>query len=209
MSGLCGSASNGLWGQPRWLQSSGTISSTTSLGATSAQLRQRHRSSLRRVLLGTTSIAVLGLLLITTKPTRATDWNGNNSTDWFTAGNWSAGVPTGLDSAAIDTVTPNATVVGAAGAVANGVVVGSSGTGMLAIQNSGTLGSGPGTIGNNGGSIGTATVTGAGSSWTVPSILVGQAGTGTLIIEHGGAMNVIAGGAGIIGSGSRNWHCHG
>ncbi len=154
------------------------------------------------MLLGTTSIAVLGLLLITTKPTRATDWNGNNSTDWFTAGNWSAGVPTGLDSAAIDTVTPNATVVGAAGAVANGVVVGSSGTGMLAIQNSGTLGSGPGTIGNNGGSIGTATVTGAGSSWTVPSILVGQAGTGTLIIEHGGAMNVIAGGAGIIGSGS-------
>jgi hypothetical protein len=66
---------------------------------------------------------------------------------WFAAGNWSAGVPTALTNANIDTVTPNATVVGTGGATAGNLSVGQGGIGGLTIQG-GTLSDVLGAIGN-------------------------------------------------------------
>jgi hypothetical protein len=88
-------------------------------------------SALSRRLLGTTSMAALGLVLATSTPSRATDWTGASSTDWFTATNWSAGVPTSAVDANIDTVASYATVVGTAGAQAHNLYIGNSGTGTL------------------------------------------------------------------------------
>ena len=94
-----------------------------------------------------TSIA-LGTVLATTTPSRAFDaWTGTTSTDWFNAGNWSAGVPTNATSTRIDTVAPNATVVGTAGAQATGLRIGVSGTAALTIQTGGTVSNTLGIIG--------------------------------------------------------------
>ena len=79
--------------------------------------------------------------------------------------------------------------------------VGYSGSGALKINNNGKLNIATGTnpfgglvyygyIGYNSGSVGTATVDGAGSTWTDSSSLyVGYSGTGTLKISNGGAVN--------------------
>lgn len=150
-------------------------------------------------------MAVLGLVLATTMPSRAADWTGSASTDWFMAGNWSpASVPTGLDQVSINTVTPNPTVVGATGAVAIGLRVGDSATGMLTVQNGGALSSGTSYIGYADGSNGTVTVTDNGSVWTTSALNVGHLGTGTLIIQNGGVVNT--GNAVIIGVGSAGSH---
>src|SRR5881396_1966868 len=132
-------------------------------------------------------VAALGVVLATTTPSRALEqWTGAASADWFSAGNWSAGVPTSSTSTRIDTVTPNATVVGAAGAQATGLRVGVLGTGALTIQNGGTVSNTLGIIGDQAGSSGTATVNG--STWTNSSdFYVGHGGGGTLTIRNGGA----------------------
>src|SRR5262245_16426240 len=127
------------------------------------------------LLLATTVVAAA--LLAATSSTRAqTNWTGAISSDWFTPGNWSAGVPTG-GLTVIDTVTPNAPVVGAAGATAQ-LVVGFSRTGALTIGGGGTVNS--------------------------SSIIVGVSGTGTLRIANGGTVNsgefVLAPFAGSIGT---------
>jgi T5SS/PEP-CTERM-associated repeat protein len=150
----------------------------------------RLRRSLRA-----TSVVALGVVLATTTPSRAADfWTGAASTDWFSAGNWSAGVPTNSTSTRIDTVTPNATVVGAAGAQATGLRVGVLGTGALTIQNGGTVNNTLGIIGDQAGSAGTATVNGAGSTWTNSSdFYVGATGGGTLTIRNGAAVSNVNG----------------
>jgi hypothetical protein len=106
---------------------------------------------MRTHLLATTAVAAA--LLAATSSTRAqvTVWTGAISSDWFTPGNWSAGVPTGATvTTAIDyTVTPNAPVVGTAGATTQLFVVGLARTGMLTIAGGGTLNSS-----TNGSSIG-------------------------------------------------------
>ena len=72
-----------------------------------------------------TTTAVMALLSASTVSTRAqTSWTGAISNDWFAAGNWSAGVPTLGTAATINTTSPNATVVGAPGAVAQSLNVG-------------------------------------------------------------------------------------
>jgi T5SS/PEP-CTERM-associated repeat protein/autotransporter-associated beta strand protein len=59
--------------------------------------------------------------------------------------------------------------------------------GTLAIQQGGTVSGGIGYIGENAGSNGSVTVTGAGSKWTsTGKLLVGYSGTGTLTITGGG-----------------------
>ena len=151
----------------------------------------------RRRGLWATSVVALGVVLATT-PSRAVEfWNGSASTDWFSVGNWAAIVPDNTTSTRIDTVTPNATVVGAAGAQATGLRVGVSGTGALTIQTGGTVNNTLGIIGDNAGSSGTATVDGAGSTWTNSSdFYVGHNGNGTLTISNGGA---VSNGYGFIG----------
>ena len=94
------------------------------------------------------------------------------------------------DSTRIDTITPNATVIGAAGAQATGLRVGVSATGALTIQSGGTMNNTLGIIADNVGSTGTATVDGAGSSWTNSGdFYVGHDGNGTLTISNGGAVS--------------------
>ena len=58
-------------------------------------------------------------------------WNGSASTDWNTAGNWSAGVPSGVD-AIINTITPNiCTITATLSASPVDVRVGTGGTGQV------------------------------------------------------------------------------
>ena len=95
-------------------------------------------------------------------------------------------------------MTPNATVVGTAGArtALAALIIGDSGTGRLTIQSGGTLSSDAAFVsafvGGNAGSQGTVTVTGAGSTWaTTTNIVIGSnAGSqGTLTIADGGTVN--------------------
>ena len=58
----------------------------------------------RRRGLWATSIVTVGLALTTTTPSHALDsWTGATSTNWFAAGNWTAGVPTVAVDATIPT----------------------------------------------------------------------------------------------------------
>jgi outer membrane autotransporter protein len=147
----------------------------------------RARAGCRFVL--STLLPAIALFAASTVSTHAqTDWTGQSSSDWFFGNNWNIGIPGQTIDANINTVTPNATVVASAGALANNLSIGSNGTGMLSIQAGGTLTDQFGTIGDLPGGVGTVLVTGAGSSWTnVSNLVVGGLGAGTLIIQNGGA----------------------
>ena len=167
----------------------------TRRGATS-----RARAGCKFVL--STLLVTIALFAASTVATHAqTNWTGAVSSDWFTAGNWSAGVPFTAAtnaSANIDTVTPNFTAVTSAGARALNLAVGENGIGMLLVQNGGTLTDFGGFVGDLPGSRGTAIVSGAGSTWTnTGTIVVGGLGTGTLTIQNGGTVN--SGGGGSVG----------
>jgi len=144
------------------------------------------------------SVIALGLVTTTAIPARA-QWTGTASSDWFDASNWSTGVPTNATSTRIDTVSPNATVIGAPGAQSTGLRVGVSGTGALTIQNGGTMNNTLGIIGDQAGSTGTVVVTGAGSTWANNGndLYVGADGNGTLMIKNGGTVSNVFG---IIGA---------
>ncbi len=174
-----------------------------------------------------TSIRVALLLALCLPGTQAqaqTVWNGSVSTDWFTAGNWTAGAPPNAappntnTNAEINTIVPNVTVVNAAGAQANQLtlgnglaqtgdltvdgagrltltnsvgffLVGNFGTGDVTVSDGGILTTFSSAIGNQTGSVGSMTVTGAGSAWNLTPIFafhVGSSGTGTLDVLDGG-----------------------
>ncbi|HST10375.1 MAG TPA: hypothetical protein VLL05_08350, partial [Terriglobales bacterium] len=130
----------------------------------------------------------IALFAASTVSTHAqTIWTGTVSSDWFTAGNWTAGVPTNVTTANINTTTPNPTEIIVAGAIANSVQVGG---GQLTIQAGGTLTDGNGFLGFGGGvSQSTATVSGANSLWANGLFLVGFTSPGTLRVENGGTAN--------------------
>jgi T5SS/PEP-CTERM-associated repeat protein len=143
-----------------------------------------------------TTTATMALLAATSSTHAQTNWTGAVSSDWFTALNWNAGVPTAGTSANIDTVSPNPTVVASPGGAANNLAVGQNGTGSLAIQSGGTVISSFGAVGNLPGSQGTVVVTGTGSSWNnITGVVVGGLGTGTLTIQNGGTVNSAGGGS--------------
>ena len=158
-----------------------------------------------------TTTAVMALLSASTVSTRAqTFWSGAESTNWFTAGNWTAGVPTFGTSAIINTLTPNATVIGNTGtAAAQSVVVGLVGAGSLTIQDRGslfTLAGGAVGTGTRSGGRGDVTVTGPESSWNNINggIQVGGGnGIGTLTVADGGlVIGSFSGGLITVGGGS-------
>jgi len=64
-------------------------------------------------------------------------WNGNTSTNWNTAGNWSLGTVPGINDNVIIPNTTNDPVINIAGAVAKSVWVQSGG--LLTVANTGTL----------------------------------------------------------------------
>lgn len=122
-----------------------------------------------------------------------TSWSGTTSTDWFTPGNWSNGVPAAGNDAKLDTVTPNPTVIGSPGATTTNLQVGLSSVGQLTINGGGTLASSTGVLGVSSGAQGTVVVTGAGSSWNSSgNIVVGSGGAGTLTIANGGSVTAPA-----------------
>ena len=127
------------------------------------------------------------------------NWTGLVSSDWFVGANWDTFLfPRQTDDATINTVTPNATVLSDPGALARNLTVGANGTGMLTIQNGGTLADSSGAVGNLPGGLGTVTVTGAGSNWSnAGTVVVGGLGTGTLNIQNGGTVNSGGGSVGL------------
>jgi T5SS/PEP-CTERM-associated repeat protein len=102
----------------------------------------------------------------------------------------------------------------------SGTSVGNNGNGTLLIAGGGQMTSlAPGRVGDNSGSSGTATVTGAGSLWTLSQLLaVGNDGTGVLWITDGGDVSGTQGRVGnnagsqgtvhVTGAGS-TWTCSG
>jgi fibronectin-binding autotransporter adhesin len=95
----------------------------------------------------------------------------------------------GYDAGSAGSVT--VTGAGSSWTTSSDVTVGYSGTGTLSIQGGGTVSAGSnGYIGNFAGSTGTATVDGAGSTWTNGGgLAVGYGGIGTLTVSNGGAVN--------------------
>jgi outer membrane autotransporter protein len=169
--------------EPRRLSSTGPRGATSPAGGKSVS---------------STLLAAIGLFAASTVSTHAqTSWTGTQSTDWFTAGNWTAGVPSVGVSASIDTVLPRPTVISTPGAIAQDLLVGETGTGMLTIQTGGRLTNVNPDVGVLAGSNGTVTVTGAGSTWSTGFLRVGDRGTGRLIILDGGVVNSLAGVAGV------------
>ena len=142
-----------------------------------------------------TTTAVMALLSASTVAMRAqTNWTGAISTDWFDAGNWTAGVPAGTN-ATINTTNPNPTVVAAPGATAGSLDVGTLvGVGNLTIRDGGTLFTSGGVNIGTGLARGDVTVTGPGSQLFVINngIQVGglaASGIGILRVENGGFVN--------------------
>jgi outer membrane autotransporter protein len=147
-------------------------------------------------------LATIALVAASTVLAHAqSNWTGAISSNWFLAGNWVGGIPRQTIDANINTVTPKVTMLSDPGALARNLTVGANGTGMLTVQNGGTLADSFGTIGNLAGGVGTVTVTGPGSSWSnAGSIVVGGQGTGTLIIQDGAtAQDGVSSGGGSIG----------
>ena len=172
--------------------------------------RRRATSGARdRKFVSSRLLAAITLFAASTVSTHAqiTNWTGTVSSDWFNAGNWTAGVPTNVPppgtSVNIDTTTPNPTAITSAGATAFNVNVGQVGTGMLTIQNGGTLTDQAASVAAFPGSQGTVVVSGAGSSWTNSGLLVvGFFGTGTVTIQNGGVVNSDGGFVGLVGTGT-------
>jgi T5SS/PEP-CTERM-associated repeat protein len=169
----------------------------------SAGSPRREPPRRRAALLGATALAApvaIAVLLTSALPAAAQNWTGTTSTNWFVGTNWSTGtVPANGDQPTIDTTTPNAPVINGAAAPAAGsltqIFIGESATGALTIQGGGTLSTDNGFLGDNAGSNGTATVTGAGSSWTSTNASTGTAvgfnGTGTFNVQAGGTVNTV------------------
>jgi outer membrane autotransporter protein len=158
----------------------------------------RHGLSLlwASTVLAAAPAALLGTLTAAPSSAQAqTAWTGVVSSDWFTAGNWSAGLPGPAQDVELNTVTPSPTVINAPGAAAQNLTVGVDSVGQLAIMGGGTVTNGGfALVGALAGSQGRVTVTGPGSAWTSNDYLsVGEGGTGHLTIANGGAVTASTG----------------
>ncbi|OAI57445.1 hypothetical protein AYO49_01940 [Verrucomicrobiaceae bacterium SCGC AG-212-N21] len=160
---------------------------------------------------------VLALLAIGGRVQAQVTWNNAGTGNWFTNTNWT---PNTVPTSAIDASINNggtAQVLAAGGAVrlltlgasagqsgtlqvsggtlttSSSMAVGDFGTGTLTVSNGGVLTSGITGIGNNAGSTGTLTVTGANSRWNVNGLFdVGSSGNGTLNVTEGGTVSAPA-----------------
>ncbi|WP_292236685.1 autotransporter domain-containing protein [Mesorhizobium sp.] len=156
----------------------------------------RHMASvsLLALMLGSAGLGVVAL----PAPVAADEWTGATSGDWFTTGNWDTGaVPTSSDDVSIATVSPNATVVNGANALAHNVFLGDGGPGILTISNGGTLTNTSSYIGWGG--AGTVNVTGAGSAW-ISSLALSlgvNGGDGVLVVSNGATVASTGGHLGV------------
>lgn len=160
----------------------------------------RRPAGLAVLLLSTTALTAM----VSSAQAADTTWTGDLSSDWFTAGNWTAGVPTGADEVTIDPVTDIPVLIDGGPASADDIYVGHSNSGELVIGNGGTLtNSGLGQVGFTAGSMGSVTITGPGSVWDVSGDLlgVGGGGTGQIDIQLGGLLDSVSATLGYFPSG--------
>ncbi|WP_441252423.1 autotransporter family protein [Tardiphaga sp. 71_E8_N1_1] len=155
-----------------------------------------------RLLLTSASATALTALFAAPAAAQVSDWTGAVSNDWTLATNWLAGtVPAGVGTTNVNTMSPNATILGVGGPAtgATGTLILGSATpgafGNLTIQNGSTLTTSSfarfGLSAANGGIL---TVTGPGSQWLVNGLVsLGFLGSGTLNIENGGQVVAVAG----------------
>ncbi len=167
---------------------------------------------------GNTNTASNSLSVTYAAPLTATTWTGAVSTDWFTAGNWSAGVPTATVDAIIPAGTPFAPLIAAGTAAAQTLTLASGATltqrgGSLvvgdAVTNNGTITSSGGvltaggtvtnggTFANTGGNIvvggsftSTGTVLGNGGSFTVGGSFTNRGASATLTLNSGSTLSL-------------------
>jgi T5SS/PEP-CTERM-associated repeat protein len=169
--------------------------------------------------------ALTSLTISTTS--HATNWTGANSTDWFTQGNWTFGVPNVAASAELVTMTPNPTVIAGNAAFAAstrisfglpasltitgptasltttfGTAVGFIGTGSLTVANGARLTDQRDSIVGTFRGTANATISGTGSTWAVSnSLLVGTFdATGSLVVANGGIVTSATSRLGIVGA---------
>jgi T5SS/PEP-CTERM-associated repeat protein len=138
-------------------------------------------------------------LLASPVAAQAQSWTGATSTDWFTAGNWSGGVPATNSSPTIDSTNPGGqgAVVNAATNALTQLNLGVNAQGLLTITTGGSILMNYGVLGANAGSTGTAIVTGTGAWNNNNDLVVGgngnntPGGTGIFTVKGGGTVNVI------------------
>lgn len=154
--------------------------------------RVKPRAQLRAALLASTA------LLASAGLAQAQTWTGAVSTDWFTAGNWSGGVPATNSSPTIDSTNPGGqgAVVNAATNALTQLNLGVNAQGLLTITSGGSILTNDGVLGTNAGSTGTAIVKGTGT-WNVNNDLVvggngnnTPGGNGDFTVQSGGTVSV-------------------
>jgi T5SS/PEP-CTERM-associated repeat protein len=126
----------------------------------------------------------------------AQNWQGSVSSDWHDGANWSGGAaPTGAVDPVVDTVSPNPLRLASgvvdftlAGDGQRGIAIGLTGTGALTIANGADLILGQAVFAAEATSIGRATVTGPGSTWSHGTLVLGHIGAGTIRVEDRGVM---------------------
>ncbi|CDZ67943.1 Hypothetical protein, partial CDS, partial [Neorhizobium galegae bv. orientalis] len=165
-----------------------------------------HGTGKQTLLSGVCGTALLlGFCLATPASAQTVNWTGATSNDWTDGSNWSGGTaPAG--SAVIINNSASDPVLGVSGpataATGNISIRAATGTTTnFTIQNGSTLTSTGGSlvIGSVGTGTAIATVTGAGSQWTLNGVLViGSGSTGILNIENGGS--VVATGRTVVAS---------
>lgn len=113
------------------------------------------------------------------------DWQAVDG-DWFAPGNWSAGLPGLLDSARIDNA--GSVRIAALGAVAQRVIIGDGGSGLLEVAQGGMLdvGAGAGSIelAREAGSLGVLSITGDSAGRIVAARIHGGSGSAILNFAH-------------------------
>ncbi len=143
--------------------------------------------SVRQALLGVFALTATVVSMPSLAAT--TNWVGGTSTDWFDATNWLGSfVPITTDTAYLDSVSPNGTVISTDTATGS-VYIARTGKGELTINNGAIVHSPNWTLGFAESSSGLLTITGPNSSWignTAATLTVGNYGNGQLLIENGG-----------------------
>src|SRR5579864_4058639 len=82
-------------------------------------------------------IALIYVMNVNAQTIALNNWNGTTNSNWFTASNWSDGVPTVNSSVIISTGATNMPVINAAGAFCGNITINSGAT--LTMNASGEL----------------------------------------------------------------------
>jgi T5SS/PEP-CTERM-associated repeat protein len=122
-------------------------------------------------------------------------WTGANGGNWTTGTNWStSSAPGSADTAVVNSGAADGPIISSSAGTVTNTEIGTTATnGIFSIQAGGSLTDANGYLGLNAGSIGTATVSGTGATWTnTGSLFVGNSGDGMLTISNGATVTSVA-----------------